>query len=329
MQSTLRSRRDSEEMTVNSISTPTFQLYEELKKEIAAQPDLAALRNNIVSGLSDPAWSVKDGLILKSDRVFVPSSAPVLQQILQISHTGAHEAFFSDIVRLHGIPESIVSDRDPVFTSNMWKDLFSHSGVKLKLSTAFHPQTDGQSEVVNKTVSMYLRCLTGDRPRTWLHWLPWAEYCYNTSYHSALKATPFKVVYGRAPPVFPPCDCGSARTDTVDNMLADREEFLSEVRTRLEQAQAYARQHYNKHHRDLEFTEGDWVWLRLLNRPSHSLLDKPHNKLSPKYAGPFQILARVGKVAYRLGLPASSQPRPWRGARGAAAPGPPIPKAPP
>ena len=75
-------------------------------------------------------------------------------------------AFFQDIVRLHGIPESIVSDRDPVFTGHVWRDLFRRAGVKLLMSSAFHPQTDGQSEAVNKTITMYLRCLTGDRPRS-------------------------------------------------------------------------------------------------------------------------------------------------------------------
>ena len=105
-------------------------------------------------------------------------------------------ALFNDIVRLHGFPQSIVSDRDPVFTGHVWRDLFKHAGVKLKMSTAFHPQTDGQLEAVNKTISMYLRCITGDRPRAWLDWLPWAEYVYNTSYHSALHTSPFQVVYG-------------------------------------------------------------------------------------------------------------------------------------
>lgn len=86
-------------------------------------------------------------------------------------------AFFNDIVHLHGIPSSIVSDRDPVFTSNFWKELFSLAGVKLNLTTAFHPQADGQSDATNKIITMYLRCLTGDRPRQWLSWLPWAEFC--------------------------------------------------------------------------------------------------------------------------------------------------------
>jgi hypothetical protein len=74
-------------------------------------------------------------------------------------------AFFDGIVRLHRLLLSIVSDRDPVFTDHVWRDLFKMAGVTLKMSTAFHPQTDGQSEVVNKIIVMYLRCVTGDRPR--------------------------------------------------------------------------------------------------------------------------------------------------------------------
>jgi len=88
---------------------------------------------------------------------------------------------------------------------------------------------------------MYLRCLTGDRPRDWLEWLPWAEYCYNTAYHSALRTSPFTVVYGRAPPELLPYSSGSARTDVIDALLSDRDEFLAEVRARLLQAQEHAR----------------------------------------------------------------------------------------
>jgi hypothetical protein len=80
-----------------------------------------------------------------------------------------------------------VSDRDSVFTSSFWTKLFKLAGVKLQMSSAFHPQSDDQSEVVNRVITMYLRCLPGDRPKSWLRWLPWAEYCYNTSFQSTLK----------------------------------------------------------------------------------------------------------------------------------------------
>jgi hypothetical protein len=84
------------------------------------------------------------------------------------SATRVAKAFFDTIIRLHGVPESIVSDCDPVFTSTLWKELFWLTGTKLCTSSAFHPQTDGQSEVANKIITAYLRCLAGDRPRSWL-----------------------------------------------------------------------------------------------------------------------------------------------------------------
>jgi hypothetical protein len=150
---------------------------------------------------------------------------------------------------------------------------------------------------------MYLRCITGDRPRAWLEWLPWAEYCYNTSFHSALRTTPFQVVYGRALPALVPYEPASARTAPVDELLQDRDAFLADVRDRLLQAQAYAKRHYDAHHRDIVFAVGDWVWLRLLHRPAQSLVPDAKGKLAPRYAWPFQVVERVGAVAYRLHLP--------------------------
>jgi hypothetical protein len=92
---------------------------------------------------------------------FIPLSHPY-------SAASVAKAFFDSVVRLHGIPCSIVSDCDPVFTSRFWEELFRLAGFKLLLSSAFHPQTDGQSEVTNRIIAMYLCCLTGDRPKTWL-----------------------------------------------------------------------------------------------------------------------------------------------------------------
>jgi hypothetical protein len=115
------------------------------------------------------------------------------------------------------MPCSIVSDRDVVFTSNFWTELFRMAGVKLQMSSAFHPQTDGQSEVTNRVILMYLRYLAGDRPKTWLQWLPWAEYSYNSSYQTGIKCSPFRVVYGRDPPPLLPYQPGKARVATVDD----------------------------------------------------------------------------------------------------------------
>jgi hypothetical protein len=170
---------------------------------------------------------------------FIPLSHPY-------STSSVAKAFFDNIVRLHGMPCSIVTDHDPIFTSNFWKELFHLAGVKLLLSLAFHPQIDGQSEVVNRTIAMYLHCLAGDRPRSWLQWLPWAEFCYNTSYQSALQTTLFQVVYGRQPPTLLKYELGSSRVVAVDAQLKERGEFLQQIRERLLLSQDVMRAHHNK-----------------------------------------------------------------------------------
>jgi hypothetical protein len=110
------------------------------------------------------------------------------------------------------------------------------TGTKLYMSSAFHPQTDGQTEAANRVIVMYLRCFTGDRPRQWLHWLPWAEYTYNTAYQSSLRDTPFHVVYGRDPPTIRSYEPGETRVATVAQEMEERAAFLDDIRYRLEQA---------------------------------------------------------------------------------------------
>jgi hypothetical protein len=146
------------------------------------------------------------------------------------------QAFFADVVRLHGIPQSIISDRDTVFTSSFWRELMRLSGTKLQMTTAFHPQSDGQSDSANRVIIMYLRCLTGDRPRDWLRWLPWAEYIFNTAFQSSLRETPFRVVYGRDPPSIRSYQQGETRVAAMARTMEERAEFLEDIRLRLEQA---------------------------------------------------------------------------------------------
>jgi hypothetical protein len=166
--------------------------------------------------------------------------------------TTVARAFFTEIVRLHGISSSIVSDCDPMFTSNFWQELFKLSGVRLQMSSAFHHQSDRQTEVVNKIITMYLCCLIGDRPRQWLQWLPWAEFCYNSAYQSSLRTSPFRVVFGRdPPPSVRSYEPNTTRVPAVAQQLAERDEFLAEIRDRLEQAHQHYKSYYDKKHRDL------------------------------------------------------------------------------
>ncbi|XP_068639376.1 uncharacterized protein [Aristolochia californica] len=173
------------------------------------------------------------------------------------------QTFLEHIVRLHGILESIVSDQNAVFMSTFWRELFRLSGTQLKFSSAYHPQTDGQPEVVNRTIEMYLRCLVGDQPKQWVQWLPWAEYYYNTSFHSALQSSPFRVLYGRDPPRLLSYTRGTTRVDAIDEALMDQDQLLKTFADRLQKAQDRMITAYNKGHRDVSYSVGDYVWLCL------------------------------------------------------------------
>jgi hypothetical protein len=146
-------------------------------------------------------------------------------------------AFMDQVYRLHGLPHSIISDRDRIFTSQLWQALFKSASSELCFSSSYHPQTDGQTERVNQCLETFLRCFIHACPSQWSRWLPLAEFWYNTSSHAALGRSPFEVLYG-FPPRHLSIDLDSvAPIPELHKWLEDRELMHSLIKQHLSRAQ--------------------------------------------------------------------------------------------
>ncbi|GKA62965.1 ty3-gypsy retrotransposon protein [Tanacetum coccineum] len=137
------------------------------------------------------------------------------------------QVFLDNVYKLHGMSNTIVSDRDKIFISQFWQSLFKVMLVQLNLSTAYHPQTDGQTEVVNKCVECFMRCMTGEKPKEWVKWVSLAEYWYNTNYHNFAHTTPFEIVYGQPPNLHLPYIAGTSSLEEVDRTMHAREQAVA------------------------------------------------------------------------------------------------------
>ena len=126
------------------------------------------------------------------------------------------ELFMNTVVRLHGWPEEIIPDRDTIFLSTFWTGLMQSHGVKLLRSTAFHPQIDGQTKNLNKSLEAYLRCATRNMPKQWTNHLAMAELWYNTKFHIATQMTPFETLYGYVPTSPNLIDKGETLIEAID-----------------------------------------------------------------------------------------------------------------
>ena len=182
-----------------------------------------------------PMSQGKSTILVVIDRLSKSSHfTPVIHPYTVVSIA---QIFFENVFKLHGMPRTIVCDRDLAFTSAFWTELFRLNGNNFNFSSAYRPQTDGQSEVVNRTLEMYLRCFTSDKPKHWVRWICWAEFCYNTSWHSAIQKTPFEVVYGREPPSLLTYVPGTTKVATVEMELMKRDQILKDLKENLKMAQ--------------------------------------------------------------------------------------------
>jgi len=217
--------------------------------------------------------------------------------------------YMEHVYKLHGIPQAIVSDRDKIFTSQLWQELFKLSGTDLRMSSAYHPQSDGQTERVNQSVEAYLRCFIQNCPTKWSDWLALAEFWYNTNLHSALNKSPFEVLYGHPPRHFGIEGVDACAVPDLATWLRDHQDMINLLQQLL-RAQQRMKYQADKSRSERSFAVGEQVWLKLQPYVQTSVAHRASNKLSFRYFGPFEILSKIGSVAYKLKLPADSSIHP-------------------
>uniref|UniRef100_A0A251SFU3 RNA-directed DNA polymerase n=1 Tax=Helianthus annuus TaxID=4232 RepID=A0A251SFU3_HELAN len=210
--------------------------------------------------------------------------------------------YVDEIESRHGVPLDIISDRDARFSSHFWKAMQSALGTQLNLSTAYHPQTDGQSERTIQTLEDMLRACVIDFGGNWDSHLPLIEFSYNNSYHASIKMAPFEALYGRKCRS-PVCwdETGEAQL-TGPEIILEATDKIKKIRDNLVTARSRQKSYADLGRKPVEFQVGDRVLLKVSPWKGVVRFGRK-GKLAPRYVGPFKIVERVGKVAYRLELP--------------------------
>lgn len=216
----------------------------------------------------------------------------------EVDSVGNARLFRDNVWRHHGLPEQIISDRGSQFVSDFTRELNRLLGIQTKPSTAFHPQTDGQTERINQEIEQYLRMFANQRQDDWAEWLPLAEFAYNNRIHASTRRTPFEMDTGRHPRMgFEPRR--QSKVEAADEFVKRMKKVTEETRSALQQAASDMARFYNHHRSSHEpFKVGEKVWLDSRNIKT----TRPAKKLDDKWFGPFIIEKVVSPNAYRLKL---------------------------
>ena len=216
------------------------------------------------------------------------------------------EILVREVVRYHGPPEDLVSDRGPQFVARFWKAFWGNLGASVSLTSGYHPQSNGQTERVNQALEIYLRCYTSKDPTKWSQNLLWAEVAHNQQWSAATATSPFEIMWGYPPHLFPSSpengDVPAARSSVA--RLRNR---WQQARRALLQSQEQMRQQADRRRRPGSTLKiGQRVWLSTKGLA----LKGETRKLAPRYVGPFRILRRISRTAFHLELPRAMRVHP-------------------
>uniref|UniRef100_A0A8R7V586 Integrase catalytic domain-containing protein n=1 Tax=Triticum urartu TaxID=4572 RepID=A0A8R7V586_TRIUA len=218
--------------------------------------------------------------------------------------------YLDNIYKLHGLPKAIISDRDPVFTSKFWHELFRVIGSELNMSTPYHPQIDGQSEHVNQYLEIFLRCFIHARPNHWTQFLSLVEFWYNSSYHSALDMSPFQALYGHEPRHSGFKAASACKVPALKEWLEERQVMQLILKQHLHRARHIMKVQADKKRTDRSFQPGNPVYIKLQPYVQTSVARRANHKLAFRYFGLYTIKRAINPVAYEVDLPPNSKIHP-------------------
>ena len=294
-------------------------------ESIAASTSENPFRQRIISTLAkdpvvdehrqdpQPPWSYENGLLLRNNLIYVPDDNSLRLELLRQHHDdplAGHFGFLKTFELLsrnywfprmhayvksyvatcdscsHDIPDSIVSDRGSIFTSHFWKSLASMMDLKRRLYTAFHPQTDGQTEHMNQTVEQYLHIYCNYQQDNWMNLLSLAEFTYNNAHQPMIDCSPFYANFSFHPKFTINLRSPSTSVPAAKALTETLQSHHSDLIESIKSAQNHQARYYDAKHKRIEFSVGDKVWLSSLNISTQ----RPSKKLDWKYLGPFMVI---------------------------------------
>ena len=257
---------------------------------------------DLVTGL--PPVEGYDAIVVYIDHY--SKQVHVLPTTSNVDAEGIADIHYREVFRLHGVPTKIVSDRGPQFAARLMKALYLRLGITHALTTAYHPQSNGQTERANQEVEQHLRLFTNARQDDWVTHLPTAEFVLNNRMHSAHRMTPFEVMYGYRPdftvPTGPP-----TKFPALNSRLTSLQETRKEAEASLRMEKRAMKRTFEKGKPPPHsFSPGEKVWLNSKDIG----LTSASRKLTPRQLGPYEVLERTGELTYRLRLPPSMHQHP-------------------